>query len=161
MVTAVTVLDTGLIEKPDQEQLAFATECGCVLYTFNVSDFYRLHTEWVGAGRERAGMILAPQQRFSVGEQLRRILHLRATTTAAAMRNQVDFLSNWGWQLIRLVPRARRESESSRTTRQPRLAGLPNCGCQSRTGSPGRFEPTTLSVHNDLLYGKTQNCGTP
>ncbi|SPF53991.1 conserved hypothetical protein [Candidatus Sulfopaludibacter sp. SbA4] len=85
-VTVVTPLDAGLTEKPDEEQLAFATECGCVLYTFNVSDFYRLHTEWAGAGREHAGMILAPQQRFSVGEQLRRLLRLRATTTAAAMR---------------------------------------------------------------------------
>ena len=36
-------------------------------------------------------MILAPQQRFSVGEQLRRILRLRAATTAASMRNQSSF----------------------------------------------------------------------
>jgi hypothetical protein len=40
-------------------------------------------------------MILAPQQRFSVGEQLRRILHLRATIAAVRMRNRVEFLSNW------------------------------------------------------------------
>ena len=95
-IAAVTALDSGLTEKPDEEQLAFATEYGCVLYTFNVSDFYRLHTQWVGAGREHAGMILAPQQRFSVGEQLRRLLHLHATATIATMRNQIEFLSNWG-----------------------------------------------------------------
>jgi hypothetical protein len=95
-VEVATALDAGLTEEPDEGQLAFATECGCVLYTFNVSDFYRLHTQWVEAGREHAGMILAPQQRFSVGEQLRRLLHLGATTTAAAMRNRVEFLSNWG-----------------------------------------------------------------
>ena len=41
-------------------------------------------------------MILAPQQRFSVGEQLRRILRLRATVTLERMRNQVEFLGNWG-----------------------------------------------------------------
>jgi hypothetical protein len=69
-------LDSGLTEKSDEDQLAFATERGCVLYTFNVSDFYRLHTQWLTAGRDHAGMILAPQQRFSVGEQLRRILLL-------------------------------------------------------------------------------------
>jgi len=40
----ITALDAGLTEKPDEEQLTFATESGCVLYTFNVSDFYRLHT---------------------------------------------------------------------------------------------------------------------
>jgi len=40
-------------------------------------------------------MILAPQQRFSVGEQLRRILRLRASVTIADMRNRVEFLSDW------------------------------------------------------------------
>jgi len=43
-----------------------------------------------------AGMIFAPQQRFPVGEQLRRLPHLRATATIASMRNRVEFLSNWG-----------------------------------------------------------------
>jgi hypothetical protein len=36
-------------------------------------------------------MILAPQQRFSVGEQLRRILRLRASATPSSMRNQIEF----------------------------------------------------------------------
>jgi hypothetical protein len=95
-VTVITALDAGLTGKPDAEQLAAATELGCVLYTFNVSDFYRLHTQWVSAGREHAGITLAPQQRLSVGEQLRRILRLRATATIGSIRNQVEFLSNWG-----------------------------------------------------------------
>jgi hypothetical protein len=94
--TVVTALDAGLVGRPDEEQLAFATGCGSVLYTFNVSDFYRLHTQWVLAGREHAGMILAPQQRFSIGEQLRRVLRLCATIAAASMRNRVEFLANWG-----------------------------------------------------------------
>src|SRR6266536_2459467 len=94
-VEVVTALDAGLTERTDEEQLAFAAERACVLYTFNVSDFYRLHAQWIGTGRDHAGMILAPQQRFSVGEQLRRILRLRASTTMVSMRNQVEFLSNW------------------------------------------------------------------
>src|SRR5207237_5609897 len=95
-VTVITVTDAGLAERTDEEQLAFATERECVLFTFNVSDFFRLHTQWIGVGRDHSGMILAPQQRFSVGEQLRRILRLRASVTMAAMRNRVEFLSNWG-----------------------------------------------------------------
>src|ERR1035438_10377749 len=94
-IPVITALDAGLTEKPEDEQLAFAAEHGCVLYTFNVSDFYRLHTQWVSAGREHAGIILAPQQRFSVGEQLRRILRLRAMAGIEGMRNQVEFLANW------------------------------------------------------------------
>lgn len=89
-VVVVTVLDAGLSAVSGEEELTFATEHDCVLYTFNVSDFYRLHTQWVGDGREHAGMILAPQQRFSVGEQLRRILRLRAATTPAQMRNRLS-----------------------------------------------------------------------
>jgi hypothetical protein len=85
-----------VVGKSDDEQLAFAAEHGCVLYTFNVSDFYRLHAVWASGGREHAGMILAPQQRFSVGEQLRRILRLRADTNTVRMRNQVELLGNWG-----------------------------------------------------------------
>ena len=48
-VTVVTVWDAGLSERTDEEQLAFSTERGCVLYTFNVSDFYRLHAQAVGS----------------------------------------------------------------------------------------------------------------
>lgn len=95
-VTVITALDAGLTEKADEEQLAFATEHECVLYTYNVSDFNRLHGHLISTGREHSGMILAPQRRFSVGEQLRRILRLRATTTTARMRNHVEFLGNWG-----------------------------------------------------------------
>ena len=95
-VPVITVLDAGLTEKTDEEQLGFATEHECVLYTFNISDFYRLHRQWISARREHACMILTPQQRFSVGEQLRRILHLRASTTTLSMRNHVEFLGNWG-----------------------------------------------------------------
>jgi hypothetical protein len=95
-VTVITVLESGLTGRPDEEQLVFATDHGCVLYTFNVSDFYRLHTLWISSGREHAGMILAHQQRFSVGEQLHRILNLRATKSFESMKNQVEFLSNWG-----------------------------------------------------------------
>jgi hypothetical protein len=87
-IDVVTVLEAGLVGKSDEE-------LGCVLYTFNVSDFCRLHEQWMSCGREHCGMILAPQQRFSVGEQLRRILRLRSGTTTAGMRNRVEFLSNW------------------------------------------------------------------
>jgi hypothetical protein len=93
-VTIITALDAGLTEKPDEERLVFAAADGCTLCTFNVSDFYKLHTEWAEAGREHTGMILAAQQRYSVGEQLRRLLRLFAYATAARMRNRVEFLTN-------------------------------------------------------------------
>ncbi|MGH9610438.1 MAG: DUF5615 family PIN-like protein [Bryobacteraceae bacterium] len=80
----------------DEQKLLFASKRSCVLYTFNVSDFYALHTHWLATGRHHSGIILAPQQRYSVGEQLRRILRLRAAKSAEAMRNCAEFLSKWG-----------------------------------------------------------------
>ena len=94
-VIVLTPLEAGLTGVPDEQQLAYATERECILYSHNASDFYRLHTEWLSAGCEHAGMILAPQQRFSIGEQLRRILRIRADATAESMRNRVEFLTNW------------------------------------------------------------------
>jgi hypothetical protein len=95
-VTVLTPWDVAMIEVADPVQLAFATERRCVLYTHNICDFYRLHTEWVAAGREHGGIILVSQQRFSVGEQLRRVLRIRAARSAESMKNQVEFLANWG-----------------------------------------------------------------
>jgi hypothetical protein len=65
-----------------------------VITAFNVCDFFQLHTEWIVAGRDHSGMILARQQRLSIGEQLRRILRLLSNTTAVEMRNHVEFLGN-------------------------------------------------------------------
>ena len=95
-VIVTTAIEAGRGARPDQEQLAFAAQNGYVLYTFNVADFYRLHGEWVSIGKQHHGMILVTQQRFSVGEQLRRLLRLRSQISERGMRNRVEFLSNWG-----------------------------------------------------------------
>ncbi len=94
-VTVVTPLEVARTGKLDEQQLEFATESGCVLYTYNVCDFHRLHTAWISAGREHAGIILASQRRFSVGEQLRRILRIRAAVSAQGVRDRIEFLANW------------------------------------------------------------------
>jgi Domain of unknown function (DUF5615) len=86
-VSIITPVEENQTGKTDEEQLLFASTRGCVLYTFNVSDFYALHANWLGIARHHAGLILSPQQRFSVGEQLRRILRLRAGRSAEAMRD--------------------------------------------------------------------------
>jgi hypothetical protein len=90
----LTPLELNFIGKTDEEQLLFATSHECVLYTFNVSDFNSLHRNWMKTGRHHGGLILA-MQGSSVGEQLRRILRLRAVRTAEEMRDSVEFLSTW------------------------------------------------------------------
>ena len=95
-VQILTPVEENLIGSTDEEQLQIAVRRECVLYTFNVSDFYALHTSWLAAERHHTGLILAPQLRFSVGEQLRRLLRLRAEKSADAMRDSIEFLSRWG-----------------------------------------------------------------
>lgn len=80
-VDVLTALEVGMIEYPDEEHLIRAVSDNRVLYSFNVEDFYRIHTAWLTNGKSHVGMILAQQQRYSVGEQMRRFLKLIATRT--------------------------------------------------------------------------------
>ena len=92
----VTALDAGLIQTPDLKHLEYASLHGRTLYSFNVSDFMSLHTSYVAVGRHHAGIILGQQQRYSVGEQMRRLVRLVQMRSAESMRDRVEFLSVWG-----------------------------------------------------------------
>lgn len=94
-VDVITALDAGMTERCDREHLDHATAHGRVLCTFNVRDFHQLHTEYQQQGKSHAGIILVPQQRYTLGEQVRRILKLVATKSAESMRNRIEFLSGW------------------------------------------------------------------
>jgi len=65
-------------------------------YSFNAGDYLALHSAYLTQGRHHAGIILAAQQRYSVGEQMRRLLRLINLRSAEAMQDQVEFLSAWG-----------------------------------------------------------------
>jgi len=94
-VDVLTALEAGMIERSDEEHLDFATREGRILYSFNIKDFYRLHQEYLARGKSHSGIILARQQRYSLGEQMRRLLKLIATRSEEEMRNRVEFLSTW------------------------------------------------------------------
>jgi hypothetical protein len=49
----------------------------------------------MATGRDHAGIILAQQQRYSTGEQIRRLLRLIGSFTDEAMRNREEFLGRW------------------------------------------------------------------
>jgi hypothetical protein len=54
-----------------------------------------LHAQWLGVNRDHAGIIVARQQQYSVGEQLRRLLKLIGTRSQVDMCNRLEFLSDW------------------------------------------------------------------
>lgn len=89
-------VDVGQAGTGDLEQLEHAGADGRVLFTYNVRHFYELHTQLLQAGGSHAGLILATQQRFSVGEQMRRILQMSRDRSSEQMRNRAEFLSSWG-----------------------------------------------------------------
>jgi hypothetical protein len=94
-VDAATALEAGTTRRTDEEQLEFARSQGRVLFGFNVSHFSRLHAEYLSQGKPHAGIILAPQQRYSVGERVRRLLKLMGARSAEEMQNRLEFLSDW------------------------------------------------------------------
>jgi hypothetical protein len=94
-VMLTTAAEASFLKRPDVEHLIRAADSGHVLYSFNMGDYCRLHEEWMQAGREHAGIILAPQKQFSIGEQLRRLMRLRARLSAEDMRNRLEFLTYW------------------------------------------------------------------
>ena len=90
-----SVIEEGKAGLDDIDQLEFAKEQGRVLCTCNRRDFYRLHTEYLREGKMHAGIIVIPQQRYGIGEQIRRLLRLISTKSAEEMEGQVEFLSAW------------------------------------------------------------------
>lgn len=94
-VDVLTAIEAGLIEQPDETHLEYATAQGRILYGFNVSDYYRLHTEFLRQGRTHAGIVLARQQQYSVGEQMRRLLRLLASVPVEEMKDRVEFITAW------------------------------------------------------------------
>ena len=94
-IDVLTAADVGMLNKTDEEQLAWATEHNRVIFSFNIRDFYRLHTMLLEQGGSHGGIVLAPQQQSGVGDLLRGVLQIINTRSAEEMLGQLGFLSNW------------------------------------------------------------------
>ena len=46
-------------------------------------------------GLSHTGIILAPQQRYGIGDLMRGVLKLINTKSSEEMQGQVEFISNW------------------------------------------------------------------
>jgi diadenosine tetraphosphatase ApaH/serine/threonine PP2A family protein phosphatase len=87
--------ELALLQCSDEEQLARASEQGRAIYTYNASDFCRLHSEFLQHGCHHAGIIIGDQQVLSIGEVTRRLLRINEARSVADMCDQLEFLSNW------------------------------------------------------------------
>jgi hypothetical protein len=91
----LTVADVGMLHRSDDEQLNWARENGRVIFSFNTRDFYRLHTIVIEQNLSHGGIILAPQQRYGIGDLMRGVLKLINHKSAGEMKGQIEFLSDW------------------------------------------------------------------
>lgn len=94
-VDVVVVGEVNRYGYSDEEQLRWATTHNRVLYSANIRDFYRIHTDFLSREEFHSGIILVQQQRYSIGQLMRVILQLMAVKSAEEMNNRVEFLSNW------------------------------------------------------------------
>jgi hypothetical protein len=94
-VDVLSASEASLVGADDETQLIFASSRARTLYTFNIGDFARLHEEWLRRAKSHAGIVFGAQQRFGVGEQLRRVLHLITRIPAAEMENRVEYITRW------------------------------------------------------------------
>ena len=88
----LTTSQAGRCGASDRDQLDFAVEQARTLYTFNVGDFARLHRERLTSGIDHHRIIVLPDQRYSVGEKIRRLASFVASTTAEEMMNRMEYL---------------------------------------------------------------------
>lgn len=94
-VNVTSALDQGMVRRSDTDHLEFATSQGYVLYSFNMGDFQQLHSEYLIQGKHHSGIVLCQQQRYSLGEQMRRLLSIVGRVSAEEMRDSLIFLSAW------------------------------------------------------------------
>jgi hypothetical protein len=89
----VTVAYFNILVYTFQQKLIWATEQKRLIYSFNIGDFCRLHRDFMAENKSHTGIILASQQQYSVGQQLRGLLKLAAEKSAQDMVNELVFLS--------------------------------------------------------------------
>lgn len=91
-VDVLTTIEANRLGLADEDQLAFAVEQGRAIYTFNIADFARLHQQYLEQGQDHAGIIVIPDQRYSIGEKIRCIAAFVTSVSAHEMMNRIVYL---------------------------------------------------------------------
>ena len=94
-IDVLTAREAQMDGSVDSDHLAFAARQGRVLCTFNIGDFAALHVEYLTEGRQHAGLLLVQQQRYLVGELIRRLLRFASALSMTEMVNRAEYLSAW------------------------------------------------------------------
>lgn len=82
---------------------------GRALFSYNIGDYLELHSALLTEGKTHAGLILAPQQGFSIGDQVRLLLRISSERQLDDMRKSRRILGKLA-VILRSRVKSRRRS---------------------------------------------------
>jgi predicted nuclease of predicted toxin-antitoxin system len=89
----ITVKEAGRKGLSDIEQLEYASSENRLIFTFNVADFHKIHSEFIKTGRHHNGIIFSKQ--LPVRRIVKALLKLLSSLNSETVRNNVVWLSDW------------------------------------------------------------------
>ncbi len=91
----LTSIEAGNARASDEEQLAFATGAGRVIYTANARDFAAIHFAWLAHGRRHRGIVVRDDQLMPLGQQILRLADISATAGPDDLADLLLYLDQW------------------------------------------------------------------
>ncbi len=89
----MTVREAGRKSLSDAEQLKYASSENRVVFTFNIADFYKIHSEFIKKGFNHNDIILSKQH--SIGVIVKALLKLLSNINSKNIRNNIIWLTDW------------------------------------------------------------------
>lgn len=91
-IDAISARDSGNLGLSDEEQLEYAHNQRAVIFTHD-DDFLRLARLWARhRGRPHSGVIYVHQEKFTVGERIRRLTEVASIFDPGDFLNHIEFL---------------------------------------------------------------------
>ena len=90
-VEAFSARDRDRLGLTDEEQLAFAKEEKCTIFTHD-TDFLRIVAQWIHDGRTHHGVIYCHQNAHGIGDCVRNLKILVTVLTQEDMIDHIEFL---------------------------------------------------------------------
>jgi len=88
-----TVKDAGRKGISDSDQLKYATSEDRTIFTFNIADFYKIHTEFVKKEINHSGVIFSKQ--LPIGTVVKGLSKVLSSINPKNLQNSIIWLSDW------------------------------------------------------------------
>ena len=89
----ITVKEVGKKGLSDLEQLKYAFSENRIIFTFNIADFYKIHSEFIKKDLKHCGIILSKQLPIKI--IIKALLKLLSKIESEKIKNNIIWLSDW------------------------------------------------------------------